>query len=104
MLLGNIPYTEDFTQERMEYMMKNKSTFMHTLYNDVIDVAMETHSPHGLIEEINDNEISFSKEEDHDSVFSTTMLDNEEINEVTEETYGDLVNNIPPPLRKKTTL
>ena len=68
-----------------------------------MDVPDEKHSPHGFTDDVND-ELSFSKDEEKDSVFMTTIVDNEDMNELTEESYRDLVNDIPPPLQKKTTI
>ena len=49
--------------------------------------------------------MSFSKNPDEDSIFMTTCRDDfEGINEELDVSNDDLVNNIPPPLRRKSEI
>ena len=55
--------------------------------------------------EINEQDFSFSKNPDYDSVFMTTVMDEfEGINEELEVVYEDVARNIPPSLRRKSEI
>ena len=54
-------------------------------------------------EERNEHDVTFSKNQEEGSIFMTTVIDDSEsINEELEVSYEDVVNNIPPPLRRKS--
>ena len=61
--------------------------------------------PEEVSEEINENEITFSKEVEFDYVQISTLIDDSEVlDEELKDSVEDLKNSIPPPLRKKSKI
>ena len=67
------------------------------------------HIPSHITNDIMKHNFSFSEdtesyiaERSNFSILNTVLDEDEEINEELDITHGDLVNNIPPPLRKKS--
>ena len=118
-LLGHQFYTTDITHKKIQELMKNHiiiRKFYEEMKNIHIQKKVNSNDPERLDEHkfhnplshnkaINEQDFSFSKNLEQDSIFMTTVMeDSEDINKELEVSYEDVVNNIPPDLRKKSQI